>query len=83
MDITLKDQAISLAMKCRSGQLQLGQALVTLRTNSERAAKNKIIANRGCLPPGSWVEDYNTIKAMVNRQFWRTWLVGGKVIELF
>jgi len=80
---TLTEQATALAMKCRAGQLQLSQALLTLKTDSERAAKSKMVARRGCIPPGSWIEDYNIIKAMVNRHFWRTWLIGSQAIELF
>ncbi len=65
--------AVKLALQCKQGTCSLGQALITLQSQSEQAAKNTVHKERGCLPPGSWINAYVEIRSKVNKEFWQTY----------
>jgi len=68
--VALKNNAAKLAIQCKQGQCSLGTALLTLQSQIEQTAKNVVYQERGCLPPGSWIDQYVAIRATTNKEFW-------------
>lgn len=66
----LKVNAIDLAQQCKEHRCSLGTALLTLQGQIEQTAKDITYKEKGCLPPGSWLDAYITIRAETNKTFW-------------
>lgn len=76
-ETVLKNSANKLAVQCKQGNCSLGQALLTLQGQIEIVAKSTVYQQRGCLPPGSWIDTYVSIRASTNKEFWAMYRAQG------